>query len=81
MLTRALGLYSNVEVDVIEVRGRIGDRLMVCSDGLTSMVSDQRIAGTLGQGTPEEAVWTLIESANQAGGHDNISVAVVDVGQ
>jgi protein phosphatase len=80
MLTRALGLYPEVEVDVIEARAHRGDRLMVCSDGLTSMVSNQRIAAGLGLETPEEAVWTLIEAANQAGGHDNISLAVVDVG-
>ncbi|MDH3261990.1 MAG: Stp1/IreP family PP2C-type Ser/Thr phosphatase [Acidimicrobiia bacterium] len=80
MLTRALGLYPNVEVDVIETRARNGDRVLICSDGLTSMVPDQRIAGVLGRSTPEEAVWTLIEMANQAGGHDNISVVVVDVG-
>jgi serine/threonine protein phosphatase PrpC len=80
MLTRALGLYPNVEVDVIETRTRSGDRLMICSDGLTSMVDNPRIAATLGLGAPEEAVWALIEAANQAGGHDNISLAVVDVG-
>lgn len=80
MLTRALGLYPNVEVDVIETRTRSGDRLMICSDGLTSMVDNQRIAAALGLGAPEEAVWALIEAANQAGGHDNISLAVVDVG-
>ncbi|MDH5615781.1 MAG: Stp1/IreP family PP2C-type Ser/Thr phosphatase [Acidimicrobiia bacterium] len=80
MLTRALGLYPNVEVDVIETRARNGDRVLICSDGLTSMVPDQRIAGVLGRSTPEEAVWTLIEMANQAGGNDNISVVVVDVG-
>jgi len=80
MLTRALGLYPNVEVDVIETIMLSGDRFLVCSDGLTSMVPDRRIAETLALGTPEEAVWTLIEAANQAGGHDNISLAVVDVG-
>ncbi|MGZ8784193.1 MAG: PP2C family protein-serine/threonine phosphatase [Acidimicrobiia bacterium] len=80
ILTRALGLYPNVEVDVIETRTRSGDRLLICSDGLTSMVDNQRISGTLGLGAPEEAVWALIEAANQAGGHDNISLAVVDVG-
>ena len=80
MLTRALGLYPNVEVDMLEVKTRSGDRLLVCSDGLTSMVDEQRIAATLGLGTPEETVWTLIEVANQMGGHDNISLVVVDVG-
>lgn len=80
MLTRALGLYPDLDVDIIETRTRRGDRLMVCSDGLTSMLDHQRIAEVLGMGSPEEAVWTLIEAANQAGGHDNITVAVVDVG-
>jgi protein phosphatase len=80
MLTRALGLYPDLDVDIIETRTRRGDRLMVCSDGLTSMVDHQRIAAALGLGSPEEAVWTLIEAANQAGGHDNITLAVVDVG-
>jgi len=80
MLTRALGLYPEVEVDVIETKVRPGDRLMLCSDGLSSMVDHERIAGALTNGAPEEAVWTLIEAANQAGGHDNITLAVVDVG-
>lgn len=79
MLTRALGLDPDVEVDLIEIQVQDGDRLVVCSDGLTSMVGDERIAMILKVGTAEEAVWTLIEAANQAGGHDNISVAVVDV--
>ena len=80
MLTRALGLYSHIEVDVVETRTRQSDRLMICSDGLTNMIDHERLAGVLGLGTPEEAVWTLIEAANQAGGHDNITVAIVDVG-
>jgi protein phosphatase len=80
MLTRALGLYPLIEVDVIEARIRQSDRLMICSDGLTNMVGHERLTAALGQGAPEEAVWTLIEAANQAGGHDNITVAIVDVG-
>jgi protein phosphatase len=80
MLTRALGLYPDVEVDVWDSRVRGGDRLLICSDGLTSMVDEQKIAETLSVGTPEEIVWTLIEDANRLGGHDNISLVVVDVG-
>ncbi len=80
MLTRALGLYPHIEVDLLETRTRQGDRLMICSDGLTNMIDHQRLTGALGLGAPEEAVWTLIEAANQAGGHDNITVAIVDVG-
>ena len=80
MLTRALGLYQDLEVDTLEARTRKGDRLLVCSDGLTNMVPESRIAEILKAGTPEEVVWSLIETANQMGGHDNISVVVVDVG-
>jgi protein phosphatase len=79
MLTRALGLDPEVEVDVIETRLRSGDRVLICSDGLTSMLTDERITGILDDRSAEDAVWTLIEAANQAGGHDNISIAVVDV--
>ncbi len=55
-----------------------GDRILLCSDGLTEMVTDDRITQTLGEGTPDEVVWALVEMANKAGGVDNISVAVVE---
>jgi protein phosphatase len=79
MLTRALGLDPQVTVDIVELSLRGDDRVLVCSDGLTSMLADQWISRNLGLGTPEEAVWALIEAANQAGGHDNISLVVIDV--
>jgi protein phosphatase len=79
MLTRVLGLSPEVEVDEIEIDVKEGDRLLICSDGLTNMVPESRIAATLGKASPEEAVWTLIEQANRAGGHDNITVVVVQV--
>lgn len=78
MLTRAVGLATEITVDVIEERLQPGDRLLLCSDGLSGMVIDASIRDLLGAGTPEEAVWALIEAANQAGGHDNISVAIVE---
>jgi protein phosphatase len=74
-----LGLGHEVEVDEIDLQMHEGDRLLICSDGLTNMVPDARIAAILGEASPEEAVWTLIEQANRAGGHDNITVAVVQV--
>ena len=55
-------------------------RLLLCTDGLNSMVSDQRIERYLQAPTPDDAVWDLIEAANAAGGHDNVSLIVIDVG-
>lgn len=81
MLTRVLGISPEIEVDSITFDSAPGDRLLICSDGLTNMVEDERIAQLLAKGSPEEAVWTLIEEANRAGGHDNITVVVVDVEQ
>lgn len=79
MITRALGLTQNLEVDEVEEPIRPGDRFLLCSDGVNSMLTDQKITEQMGGGTPEEAVWALVEAANAAGGHDNISAVVVDV--
>lgn len=54
-----------------------GDRLLLCTDGLTSMLDDARIAHLLDEGdTPENVCQSLVDAANDAGGHDNITVAV-----
>ena len=79
MLTRVLGISPDLEVESLTIETVAGDRLLICSDGLTNMVEDQQIAALLSRGTPEEAVWALIEAANRAGGHDNVTVVVVDV--
>jgi PPM family protein phosphatase len=78
MLTRTLGLTRFVNVDESEIQLAPGDRILLCSDGLTEMVPDPRIVEALEGSTPDEAVWSLIEMANAAGGVDNISVIVVD---
>lgn len=79
MLTRALGLTPDVEVDAFDLTLQPGDRLLVCSDGVTSMLDDAAIGVALGNATAEESVWKLVEEANRAGGHDNITAVVVDV--
>jgi PPM family protein phosphatase len=78
MLLRTLGLTRYVNVDEVEVDIHPGDRILMCSDGLTEMVSDEKIGATMDEGTPDEVVWRLIEMANDAGGVDNITVAVVE---
>jgi len=79
MLTRALGLVPVVQVDAFEEPLRPGDRLLLCSDGVSSMIDDEEIAEALREGTPEEAVWDLVERANHAGGLDNVTALIVDV--
>lgn len=79
LITRALGLGRDVEVDVKRSRLLVDDRLLICSDGLNSMIEDEHIAEILAKGSPSEAAWALIEAANQAGGQDNVSVVVVHV--
>ena len=79
VLIRALGLGRDVEVDISRERLKVGDRLLLCSDGLNSMIDDDSIAELLGTGSANEAVWALIEAANEAGGHDNVSVLVVEI--
>lgn len=80
MLTRTLGLTRFVNVDEIEMEILDGDRILLCSDGLTEMVDDATIAATLAEGAPDEVVWELVELANRAGGVDNITVVVVAAG-
>ena len=81
VLKRALGFGYDLEVDVAQLRVAAGDRLLLCSDGLTSMVRDDRIAGILDGEAPSEVVWGLIEAANGAGGLDNVTVIVVGMAE
>ncbi len=79
LLTRSLGL-GPVRVDELAVDLHEGDRVLFCSDGLTTMLDDEQIARHLREEPETEAVvWALIEAANAAGGLDNTTVAVVDV--
>lgn len=77
LITRVLGLGRDIEVDIKRLRLLTDDRLLLCSDGLSGMIEHDEIADHLGQGSPSEVAWGLIEAANQAGGHDNITVVVV----
>jgi len=80
IITRALGTDPNMIADTYEVEAKPGDRLLLCSDGLTAMLEDAAIAETLAAyRDPAIAARMLIDAANDAGGHDNISVVIVDI--
>jgi serine/threonine protein phosphatase PrpC len=80
IITRALGLERGVEVDVYAVELAPGDRLLICSDGLTGMVHTDTIAATLRrEDDPARAAAQLVDAANAAGGEDNITAVVVAV--
>ena len=80
IITRALGVDASVEVDVYPVELVPGDRLLLCSDGLTGMVQPDDIAATLRrESDPTRAAHQLVDAANAAGGEDNITVVVVAV--
>ena len=81
VITRALGTDSDVEVDVFSLRAQDGDLFLLCSDGLTSMVSDEGIARLLvtARADLDDAGKKLIAAANQAGGEDNITVVLFEL--
>lgn len=80
ILTRALGAEAEVDVDSLELTLVPGDRLLLCSDGLSSVIAEQRIRELVG-GTSDldEACKNLIDEANAHGGPDNITVVVVEM--
>lgn len=81
MVTRALGVDQDVEVDLFSLTLAEGDRLIICSDGLTGMLSESAIGEVLhSESDPQVAADQLVDKANEAGGEDNITVIVVDVG-
>ncbi len=80
ILTRALGIDATVLVDSWEMVPVVGDRYLLCSDGLFNEVDESRIAAALRRlADPTEASQELIRLANEAAGRDNISCVIVDV--
>lgn len=81
IVTRALGVEDEVQVDLLEESVEHGDVLLLCSDGLTDMVEDASIAYTMSSraGDLEQAAQALISQALDAGGKDNVSVVLAQV--
>jgi serine/threonine protein phosphatase PrpC len=80
IITRALGIDPEVDVDVYPVQLRAGDRILLCSDGLTTMVRSDEIAEILTRvSDPKQAAQLLVDAANAAGGEDNVTAGVGEV--
>ena len=80
VITRAIGLDPQIEVDTLTMPLAEGDLLLLCSDGLNSMLSDNEIKGLLVDQNPEKVCQALIDAANNQGGHDNTTVVVATIG-
>jgi PPM family protein phosphatase len=80
VITKALGTDTEVEPDVLEVPVSVGDRLLLCSDGLTGMVSDEELTRILArEEAPQDIASLLVQAALAGGGEDNVTVIVVEV--
>ena len=80
VITRAIGLDSSVQVDTGRRSLKEDDLIMLCSDGLNSMISDEEIHTVIRKSAFANLCTDLIAAANEAGGHDNTSVAVAYLG-
>lgn len=79
IITRAIGGGSPLEVDFFEVELQESDRVLMCSDGLTDMIEDEEILRILKEkDTTAEGIECLIETANENGGNDNITVIMIE---
>lgn len=81
VITRSVGTEQAVDVDTITVSLQEGDLYLLCSDGLTTMVTDDVILSLAlaAGGNPDELAGTLVDAANAGGGEDNITVVVFEV--
>jgi protein phosphatase len=79
IITRALGIDPQVEVDEYPIALQAGDRILLCSDGLTTMVRPGDIASILNrEHDPNRAAQLLVDAANEAGGEDNITAVIIE---
>jgi serine/threonine protein phosphatase PrpC len=78
-ITRAVGGEDTLLLDVRRDRVQLGDRYLLCSDGLTREVSEQRIAQLLGLGSVRESADVLVTATLAAGARDNVTVIVIEV--
>jgi serine/threonine protein phosphatase PrpC len=79
VITRCLGTQADVEIDVFPEQLEDKDALVLCTDGLSGLVSDDEIRRIVDQSGPQDSVYHLVQRANENGGPDNITAIVVSV--
>ncbi len=78
LLMKALGTDKEVDPDLIYTVLSKNDMLIICSDGLTNMITEAEILNIVKESSPEDVVNVLVEEANESGGLDNITVIFID---
>jgi protein phosphatase len=80
VITRALGMQDTVTVDLVPAQPQLGDHYLLCSDGLSGMLTDEEIRDVVVEGHDLDAIAKrLIERANEHGGEDNCTVVLLSV--
>lgn len=81
VLVRAVGVDETLELDAITDEAVSGDLFLLCSDGLTGMMSDPEIATVMGSGTPQAMTEALVNECIARGAPDNVTVCVVEISE
>lgn len=79
IITRSVGYQEEVEIDVKKFEVHMGDKILLCSDGLSNMIDDREIQEVVNSTPAKEACKKLVDQANEKGGEDNITVLLLDV--
>lgn len=79
IITRSVGYQEEVDPDIKTLQLKKGDKILMCSDGLSNLVEDREIQGVLSQCSLKEACENLVALANERGGDDNITVVILQV--
>jgi len=78
VITRAVGVSQDVKADFFEVDLKPGDKVLMCSDGLSNMIEDDRLFDVINANNVEDSVKILIDEAKKNGGYDNITAIVIE---
>lgn len=79
VITRSIGIESVVRADVMSEELQVGDVVLLCSDGLSGVLSDETLSRLLSDRSPSQAALDLVDAANEAGGGDNITALILAV--